>query len=118
MTPPRLRWKRFEHILTETSPGVFEVRTPGGKRIGWVTRIGVRFDARGEAQSVRSSSSLGGGPYYSGRAALVRVIGAHEVEELSRAVRARVAELETQEVKKQRIPAIYGPGIKRASRHS
>ncbi|MFT4284306.1 MAG: hypothetical protein QM598_05670 [Protaetiibacter sp.] len=112
------RWERFGHQVSETRPGTFEIRNPAGERIGWVTMIGERFEAHGFAQSLSASSRLEGGPYYSGRAALLRVVAAHEISVRARELREQIHALEDAERRRLKMPAVYGQGIKRPGRYS
>lgn len=119
MDRPRLRrWERFGHQVAEIRPSVFEIRTAAGERIGWISMLGTRYEAHGAAQSYFSSEPLGGGPYYSGRAALLRVIAAHDLAQRARELNQRIRELEELERNRQHLPAVYGRGLKKPSRHS
>lgn len=111
------RWERFGHWVTETRTGVFEIRTPAGERIGWVTMLGTRFEAHGFAQSLSSSPTLSGGPYFSGRAAMLRVIAAHEISVHASALMEQIHSLEDRERRRLKMPAVYGRGMKKPSRY-
>ena len=45
-------WTRLDHQLQEVSPGTFQVRDRGGRQLGWITTLGPRFRAHGDAQTL------------------------------------------------------------------
>lgn len=96
-------WTRLDHRLQEVSPGTFEVRDRGGRQLGWITMLGPRFRAHGDAQTLEQSTVLG--TFLSGTAALRLVIGNYDMTVLRRTVLREVRELELQFEAKRRPSA-------------
>jgi hypothetical protein len=72
--------------------GEYEVRDRGGRLIGWITRLGGRYQSRGIAGRVDDAPTLG--TFLSGRAALRLVIGYYDVERLRRETVEEVRRIE------------------------
>jgi hypothetical protein len=85
-------WTRLDHQLQEVSPGTFQVRDRGGRQLGWITTLGPRFRAHGDAQTLEQSAVLG--TFLSGTAALRLVIGNYDMTVLRATVLREVRELE------------------------
>ncbi len=91
--PAPKRWESLGHIVQELrQPGDFEVRDRGSRLVGWITRLGARYQARGIAAALADAPILG--TFLSGRAALRLVIGYYDTEALRRTIIKEVREIE------------------------
>lgn len=89
-----LVFERWGYRAIEVRPSRYTVRDPAGHTIGWISMLGSRFQARGHAQSISSSRTLG--TFVSIKAATALVIGHYEMirlrDRVSTAVRSYEAE--------------------------
>jgi hypothetical protein len=90
---PRV-FERWGYTVREARDSEFVVRGPNGTVIGWITVAGIRFQARGFAQSLESSEVIG--TFESVKAALALVIGHFDMLQLRDRVSAAVRRYEAE----------------------